>query len=104
MKRILSSVMPAQAGIQNQNHWVPFPAFAGRDPLCAGTTGWTSLRVFAPSREASCCRKLPYVSADEAKPILKAGLTAEDPQVRENAERARENLLRLGRFDYLDVE
>ncbi|MFV0436523.1 MAG: hypothetical protein ACK5PS_03910 [Desulfopila sp.] len=45
-----------------------------------------------------------YISADEAKPILKAGLTAEDPQVRENAERARENLLRFGRFDYLDVE
>ncbi|MFO7687615.1 MAG: hypothetical protein R6V60_16140 [Desulfobacterales bacterium] len=45
-----------------------------------------------------------YISADEAKPILKAGLTAEDPQVRENAGRARENLLRLGRFDYLDVE
>jgi len=45
-----------------------------------------------------------YISADEAKPILKAGLTAEDPQVRENAERARENLLRLGRFDYLDIE
>ncbi|MBN2791452.1 MAG: hypothetical protein JXQ81_02985 [Desulfuromonadales bacterium] len=45
-----------------------------------------------------------YISADEAKPILQAGLTAEDPQVRKNAERARENLLRLGRFDYLDVE
>jgi hypothetical protein len=45
-----------------------------------------------------------HFSADEAKPILKAGLTAEDPQVRENAERARENLLRLGRFDYLDIE
>jgi len=45
-----------------------------------------------------------YISADEAKPILKAGLTAEDPQVRENAERARENLLRVGRFDFLDIE
>ncbi|HNR38249.1 MAG TPA: hypothetical protein PKN61_04380 [Acidobacteriota bacterium] len=45
-----------------------------------------------------------YISINEAKPILKAGLTAEDPQVRENAERARENLLRLGRFDFLDVE
>jgi hypothetical protein len=45
-----------------------------------------------------------YISADEAKPILRAGLNAEDPQVRENAEHARENLLRLGRFDYLDVE
>ncbi|MGI6302685.1 MAG: hypothetical protein ACOX52_16735 [Verrucomicrobiota bacterium] len=45
-----------------------------------------------------------YISADEAKPILKVGLTAEDPLVRENAERAQENLLRLGRFDYLEVE
>lgn len=45
-----------------------------------------------------------YISVDEAKPILKAGLNAEYPQVRKNAERARENLLRLGRFDYLDVE
>jgi hypothetical protein len=45
-----------------------------------------------------------YISANEAKPILKAGLNAKDPQVSENAERARENLLQLGRFDYLDVE
>ena len=45
-----------------------------------------------------------YIPADEAKPILKAGLTAEGHQVHENAERARENLLRLGGFDYLDVE
>ncbi len=45
-----------------------------------------------------------YISAKEAKPILKAGLKAEDPQVRGNAESARENLLQLGRFDYLDVE
>ena len=45
-----------------------------------------------------------YISADEAKPILKGGLTAEDPLVRENAERARENLLRLGGSDYLEVE
>ena len=45
-----------------------------------------------------------YISAKEAKPILKAGLAAADPQIRENAERAKENLLRLGRFDYLDVE
>ena len=45
-----------------------------------------------------------YISADEAMPILKTGLAAEEPQIRENAERAKENLLRLGRFDYLDVE
>ncbi len=45
-----------------------------------------------------------YVSADRAKPILKAGLNADDSQVRENAERAKENLLSDGRFDFLDVE
>lgn len=45
-----------------------------------------------------------YISAEEAKPILKAGLNAEDPRVQENAERARENLLRLGRFDFMDIE
>jgi hypothetical protein len=44
-----------------------------------------------------------YIAADEAEPILKAGLNSEYPQVRENAERARENLLRLGRFDFLDM-
>lgn len=42
-----------------------------------------------------------YFSAEEAKPILKAGLNSEDSQVRANAERARENLLRIGRFDFL---
>jgi len=47
---------------------------------------------------------LMHISADEAKPILKAGLNAEDPKIRENAERARGNLLRLGRFEYLELE
>ncbi|MEH6625627.1 MAG: hypothetical protein V7739_04230 [Motiliproteus sp.] len=45
-----------------------------------------------------------YLSADEAKPILRAGLNAEEAQTREAAERAREDLLRLGRFDYLDMQ
>lgn len=44
-----------------------------------------------------------YISDDDAKPILRAGLSAEDPRIRQDAERARENLLRLGRFDYLDL-
>lgn len=44
-----------------------------------------------------------YLPDDEAKSILKAGLTAEEPQVQKDAERARENLLRLGRFGYLDI-
>ena len=45
-----------------------------------------------------------YILADDAKLILKSGLDSEELQVRENAERARENLLRIGRFDFLDVD
>ncbi|MCG7928781.1 MAG: hypothetical protein N0E44_01880 [Candidatus Thiodiazotropha lotti] len=43
-----------------------------------------------------------YISADEATPILRAGLNDEDPDVQANAKRARENLLRFGRFDFLE--
>lgn len=62
------------------------------------------IECFAKITDAMDRSTQTYISAHEGKPILKAGLTAEDLQVRENAERARENLLRLGRFDYLDVE
>jgi len=44
-----------------------------------------------------------YISADNGKPILKAGLTSGDSQIREDAELARENLLRIGRFDFLEI-
>ena len=44
-----------------------------------------------------------YIDADKAKAILKAGLDSEDENVRENAERARENLLRAGRYGFLDI-
>jgi hypothetical protein len=44
-----------------------------------------------------------YLSAKDAIPILEVGFSAEDPIVRANAERARENFLRLGRFEYLEV-
>ena len=44
-----------------------------------------------------------FLEADEAKTILKAGLESNDENVRNNAERARENLIRHGRFDFLDV-
>ena len=44
-----------------------------------------------------------YIDADKAKPILKAGLENEDESVRENAERARETLLRAGRYNFLDI-
>ena len=45
-----------------------------------------------------------YIQPEKAKPILRAGLNSEDDTVRENAERARENLLRCGRFDFLDED
>ncbi len=45
-----------------------------------------------------------YIRTDKAKPILRAGLNSNDVTVQENAERARENLLRGGRFDLLDEE
>ena len=41
---------------------------------------------------------------DEAKAILKAGLESNDESVQENAKSARENLLRGGRFDFLELD
>ena len=45
-----------------------------------------------------------YIQTEKAKPILVAGLRSEDESVRKNAESARENLLRDGRFDILDID
>jgi hypothetical protein len=45
-----------------------------------------------------------YIPYDEVKSILKAGLNAEDKNVREIAGHARENFLRIGRFEFLDME
>lgn len=45
-----------------------------------------------------------YIRTEEAKTILKAGLETSDESVRQNAERARENLLREGRFDLLELD
>ena len=45
-----------------------------------------------------------YIQTKEAKTILKAGLNSSDERVRQNSERARENLLRKGRFDLLDLD
>ncbi len=45
-----------------------------------------------------------YIYANEAKTILSAGLGSSDHDVRQNAERAHENLLRIGRFDLLDLD
>ena len=44
-----------------------------------------------------------YIQTEEAKAILKAGLESDDENVRQNTVQARENLLREGRFELLDL-
>ena len=45
-----------------------------------------------------------HIPTDEAKAILKAGLNSEDQEIQNNAEHARENLLRSGKFVFLDID
>lgn len=60
------------------------------------------VECFAKITDAMAQSNHTHISVRETAPIISAGLAAEDQQVRENAERARENLLRLGKFEYLD--
>ena len=61
------------------------------------------LECFAKITDAIDQGERIYIDADKAKPILKAGLNSEDEGIRENAERARETLLRAGRYNFLDI-
>ena len=61
------------------------------------------LECFAKLTDRSGDNKI-YIQAEEAKTILKTGLESSDESVRQNAERAHENLLRKGRFDLLDLD
>jgi hypothetical protein len=45
-----------------------------------------------------------YIPVEEAKIIMKTGLESGDESIRRNAEHARENLLREGRFDLSDMD
>ena len=45
-----------------------------------------------------------YIQTKEAKTVLKAGLNSSDDKVRQNAAHARENLIREGRFDLLELD
>ncbi len=47
---------------------------------------------------------LHMIRADQAKTILKAGLESSDESVQGNAKSARDNLLRGGRFDFLELD
>ena len=45
-----------------------------------------------------------YIPSDDAKAILKAGLESKDEIVRENSKLAREKLLKMGRFEFLNLD
>ena len=70
---------------------------------------WAPLSKMLPEhtdRVVECFAKLvekfesdAYVSPEPAKRILNAGMASDEPEVRQNAERAREILLASGRFD-----
>ena len=45
-----------------------------------------------------------YITVDEVKSILKIGLNNEDDNIRNDAESAKDNLLKLGHFRYLDLQ
>ena len=61
------------------------------------------LECFAKLTDSSGDNNI-YIQIEEAKTILKAGFNSHDESVRQNAECARENLLREGRFDLLDLD
>ena len=63
------------------------------------------VECFARMTDAALKSEALYmIQPDQAKAILKAGLESSDESVQENAKHARENLLRGGRFDFLDIE
>ena len=60
------------------------------------------VECFAKMTETAGCRT--YIQKDKAKSILAAGLNSEDENVRKDAVRARDNLLKRGDYDLLDFE
>lgn len=75
------------------------------DTLCELLPDHTAkvLECFAKLTDRSGDNNI-YIQTEEAKTILKTGLESSDESVRQNAECARENLLREGRFDLLDLD
>lgn len=83
----------------------PFHDILGFKPMVGMLNDHTAKVVECFAKLTGCAfeHDTYFLEADEAKTILKAGLESNDENVRNNAERARENLLRHGRFDFLDV-
>ena len=78
----------------------------GLDPLVRMLADHTAKVVECFTKFTDCAlkHKIYIVETYNARTILKAGLESNDESVRQNAERARENLLRDGRFEFLDME
>ena len=62
------------------------------------------IECFAKMTDSALKNDAIYIQSDQAKTILRAGLNSNDESVRHNAERARENLLRSGRSDFLELD
>jgi hypothetical protein len=62
------------------------------------------LECFAKLTNQVTGDRMFYIELDQAKAVLKVGLQSKDKSTRANAERARENLLRAGRFELLEIE
>ena len=62
------------------------------------------VECFANITESINQEKHLHIPSDEAKTILKAGLNSEDQDIKKNAERAQNNLLDSGRFQYLEID
>ena len=78
----------------------------GLDPLVRMLADHTAkvVECFAKFTDCALRHDIYIVETAKARTILKAGLESSDESVRKNAERARENLLRDGRFEFLDME
>ena len=61
------------------------------------------IECFAKLTDASRNANI-FIRTEDAKIILNAGLASDDQKVQQNAVRARDNLLRVGRFDLLDLD
>jgi hypothetical protein len=61
------------------------------------------VECFAKLTEAALIQQHFYIQADKAKPILKRGLSSENPKTAAAAKQAIDNLLRAGRSEFLDL-
>ncbi len=62
------------------------------------------VECFAKLTERSAKEPRFFIQSSSAKTILKAGLQSNSPKTKARAEQARENLLKAGHFEFLDLE